>query len=499
MLLKLRNINVFNTTSSLKVFFLYTFLSLFLSINIFAQEIAVKIKVISKNRISVEGNFKTESEALTKLSFLQNYADVTNLANRIENLQTFDNKGDVIEVKKINSGEYLANKKPIGWKYEVKLAPSDKLTDSAHSSWLTENRGLLMLSDLLPRFEKSTFAQVKFELPMEWKIATAETLINQNFSVKDIQNAVFLIGNNFRERTIQIDKTAINFVLADNWQFTDDEALAMTDSILSEHKSVFKEFPTTKIQIILSLFPQENSNPERWRAETRGSTVTIISGAIPFKSQAIQRLHEQLRHELFHLWIPNGLNLSGNYDWFYEGFAIYQALRTGVELNQIRFDDFLNTLSRAYQMEQMMSKTNGFSLLESSEKRWAGADNFIYAKGLAIAFMCDAAMLREKHNLKDVFRQIWNKHRFPNQIQDGNSAIVRILNSFPELRPIVQNFIEGKEKIDWKNELNSVGIEQEQTDFGIQLKVMANPNGRQKDLLDKLGYNQWRKFGQKKK
>jgi hypothetical protein len=56
-------------------------------------------------------------------------------------------------------------------------------------------------------------------------------------------------------------------------------------------------------------------------------------------------------------------------------------------------------------------------------------------------------MLREKHNLKDVFRQIYQKHRFPNQIQDGNSAIVRILNSFSELRPIVQNFIEGKEKI----------------------------------------------------
>ena len=438
MLLKLRNINVFNTTSSLKGFFLYTFLSLFLSINIFAQEIAVKIKVISKNRISVEGNFKNETTSFTKLSFLQNYADVTNLAERVENLQMLDNKGGVIETKKLNSGEYLANQKPNSWKYEVNLTPSTKLTDSAHSSWLTENRGLLMLDDLLPQFGKSAFAQINFELPNSWNIATSETLINQTFSVKDIENAVFLIGNNFRERTIQIDKTAISFVFADNWQFTDEEALAMVDSILTEHKSIFKEFPTVKIQIILSPFPQENSNPERWRAETRGSTVTIISGSLPFKSQAVQRLHEQLRHELFHLWIPNGVNLSGNYDWFYEGFAIYQALRTGVELNQIRFDDFLNTLSRAYQMEQMMSETNSFSLLEASSKRWTGSSNFIYAKGLAVAFLCNIAMLREKRNLKDIFRQLYQKYRFPNQIQDGNTAIVRILNSFPELRPIAK-------------------------------------------------------------
>lgn len=485
-------------TQLLRLFFL-AFISLFLSINIFAQEIAVKIKVISTNRISVEGSFKNETASFTNWSFLQNYADVTNLADRIENLQTFDNKRNVVETKKINSANYLASQKPSSWKYQVNLTPSAKLTDSAHSSWLTENRGLLMLEDLLPQFGKSVFAQISFELPNSWKIATSETSINQTFSVKDIENAVFLIGNDFRERTIQIDKTTISFVFADNWQFTDEEALAMADSILSEHKSIFKEFPTAKIQIILSPFPQENSNPERWRAETRGSTVTIISGSLPFKSQAVQRLHEQLRHELFHLWIPNSVNLSGNYDWFYEGFAIYQALRTGVELNQIRFDDFLNTLSRAYQMEQMMSETNSFSLLEASSKRWTGSSNFIYAKGLAVAFLCDTAMLHEKHNLKDVFRQIYQKHRFPNQIQDGNTAIVRILNSFPELRPIVQKFIEGKEKIDWENELNSVGIEQEKTDFGFQLKVMANPNGRQKDLLDKLGYNQWRKFGQKKK
>ena len=42
--------------------------------------------------------------------------------------------------------------------------------------------------------------------------------------------------------------------------------------------------------------------------------------------------------------IPNDVNLSGNYDWFYEGFALYQSLKLAVGLNRIRFEDFLDTL-----------------------------------------------------------------------------------------------------------------------------------------------------------
>jgi predicted metalloprotease with PDZ domain len=288
----------------------------------------------------------------------------------------------------------------------------------------------------------------------------------------------------------------IRLAIAGNWQFSDAEAVEMTKSIVEEYLKIFDQLPKSLSQIILSPFPQENPNSDRWRAETRGSTVTIVSGVLPYKSQAIQRLHEQLRHEIFHLWLPNSLALSGNYDWFYEGFTIYHALRTGVELNQIRFEDFLNTLGKAYDLSE--EQTN--SLVELSNKRWMGTGNVVYAKGLVVAFLCDAALLQAskgKRNLKNVFRQVYEKHQRPNQIEDGNSAITNILRGFPELKPILENYIAGRAKIDWENDLTALGIEQEKSDFGVQLKVATKLNGRQKDLLDKLGYNQWRKILQK--
>jgi predicted metalloprotease with PDZ domain len=361
-----------------------------------------------------------------------------------------------------------------------------------------------MLNDLLPQSKsaKPVTAKVTIEVPAGWNISTNEMSGNGKnvFDVKHIEKAVFLVGKSWRETSATVDKTNLNLVIAGNdWQFTDDEASAMAGSILQEYRKIFGSIPVSKAKIFLLPFACETSQTDRWRAETRGDTITVVSGIIPLRSQALQRLHEQLRHEIFHLWIPNALNLSGNYDWFFEGFAVYQALRTGVEVNQIRFDDFLNTLARAY---DLAAQNQSAPLIEISNKRWANPGVSVYGKGMIVAFLCDAALLREskgKRSLSDVFREIYQKHRYPNVSQDANSALLAVLKSHAELRAIVSDYIQGTAKIDWQKELNSLGVEVGKNEFGTRLKVSDELNGRQKDLLDKLGYNQWRKLLQKSK
>jgi predicted metalloprotease with PDZ domain len=489
----------------LRIFTLTALVCLVGSLVISAQDIEVRISVASSAlpQIKIEGRILQEKRALRDISFLRQLADVSALGERIENFRAAGKDGKTLEVKKLIDGEFQTTESAGSWQYEVRAGLPQKLTDSAHISWLGPDLGILMLGDLLPRFGPAVSAKVSFELPAGWKIFTAQNAVaERTFYVGDIENAVFLLGKGVREKNFELDKHLASLTISGEWKFSDEEALEMARSILAEHKSIFKEIPQPKTRIILLPFPQVNTDYDRWRAETRGSTVTIISGALPFKSQAVQRLHEQLRHELFHLWIPNGLALSGNYDWFYEGFTIYQALQTGVELGQIRFVDFLNTLGQAYRIERRLSETNNVSLIEASEKRWTSSGNFIYAKGLAVAFLCDLTLLREsrgKRSLKDVFRQVYRKHRSgngpSNQIQDGNTAVLGILKTFPELRAIIQQYLEGKLKLEWQNDLTTAGLELD----GTQIKVMPNPNGRQKDLLDKLGYNQWRKIGQKTK
>lgn len=467
-----------------------------------AQDLEINVKILPSQRIRVEGKFlNPENLKLNReISFLQNYAAVSELGKRIENLELFDEKKTKIGFKKLAAGEFQAENAPSAFAYEVKIDVPDNPASAANVSWLAANQGVLMFNDLLPQWKdgQKISAKIVFEIPNDWKISSSETKSSENvFSVENVEKAIFLIGRNQREKTARIDKTNLNLAIDGEWQFSDAEALEMATAILTEYRKMFGEIPVKQAQILLLPFSR-TFNSDRWQAETRDATVTIISGALPSKREALQRLHEQLRHEIFHLWLPNAVNLSGNYDWFYEGFTVYQALRTGVRLNQISFQDYLNTLGRAFDL----AKNQNVSLVEISNKRWTGTNNSVYARGMIVAFLCDSAMLNQgsgKRSLTEIFQKVYRKYHNAILPTDGNAAILAILKDYSELQLIVKNYIEGAAKIEWRDELNIFGIQIAEDGNATRLKVMPELSGRQKDLLDKLGYNQWRKLLQTKK
>jgi predicted metalloprotease with PDZ domain len=445
-------------------------LNLFFFFSSQAQDLEARIKILSFNPPTavVSGKFLNGKRSD---SFLQTYADAKNLDARIEN-PMFSNSD---------------------FSYRIKLSVPENLTAAAHVSWLWETHGLLMLNDLLPQFPQKASAKIIFELPADWRISTNEKVIGSKaFSVENIETAVFLIGKNWRENKISVDKTVVDFAVSGDWEFTDAEAAKMTGEILTEYQKIFGEIPTQRISVFLLPFPK-NAGFDRWRAETRGSNVTILSSPTIFKNQSAQRLHEQLRHELFHLWIPNGVNLSGDYAWFYEGFAHYAGLRIGVELNRISFNDFLSTLNQAVFLIERRSQS--LSLIEASKNRWNGENSSVYAKGLAVAFLIDVALLRSgSGDVLKIFREIFQKHRLPKSAEDGNTAVLNALESNKELIPIIKNYIRSTEKINWETDLQASGIEVIRPNSGTQLKIKEKAKGREKDLLNKLGYNNWRKL-----
>ena len=181
----------------------------------------------------------------------------------------------------------------------------------------------------------------------------------------------------------------------------------------------------------------------------------------------------------------------------YEGFALYQALRMSIGANRIGFNDMLDTLSRAYEVDNNMQGQRG-SLIEASDSRWAGANTQIYARGMIVAFLCDITMLQNskgKTTVSDVLRRIYTEHAYSIPREDGNTALLRILESYGYLRPITGRYVKGRENIAWRKELDAVGLEEflvTQRGYAIRLKVKDKPTGKQKAFLDKLGYNNWR-------
>ncbi len=461
-----------------------------------AQDFEATVKLDPASGIlQIEGKFLKKNI----LESPKNFA----FARPIKDLTLIDKENRQIVVKKLIEGEYLAESAETAvWNYQIDVKSAENFTAKAHNSWLENEQGILMTGDLLPQFfgknGKKISARIKFDLPENWKIFTSEKRENENaFILENIRKAVFAIGKNWRKREIKLENSVVNLLLTGEWRFSDAQAAEMTREILENYKNLFGGFAGEKAQI--NLVPAENSFG-RWQAETRGDTLTIISGDMPFEKQSVQRLHEQLRHELFHLWIPNNLSLTGNYDWFYEGFTVYQSLRTGLEMNRLSFTDFLETLAQSYNLANFQNQQ--ISLVEASKTRKSGANREVYARGLLAAFLCDVALLqknRGNRDLSEIFREIYQTHRLPNAAQDGNIAVLRILKTRAELRFVIENYIEGTKKIDWTRDLELLGIEEIRENSGVKLRVKDKLNKRQKDLLDKLGYNNWRRLAERSK
>ena len=164
-------------------------------------------------------------------------------------------------------------------------------------------------------------------------------------------------------------------------------------------------------------------------------------------------------------------------------------------MNQIRFDDMLDTLSRAYNID--LARSPRRPLLDASQ---TSGSTEIYARGMLLAFLCDLAMLENskgKNSVDDMLRKLYTAHRPPIQPADANDAIAEILKSYDGVGRLMDEYVNGSRTIDWRPFLSAAGLETDSASPLANLRVQTRLNGRQKAVLDKLGYNSWRKLVRK--
>jgi predicted metalloprotease with PDZ domain len=462
----------------------------------FAQSLEARISVLSLSpaRVKVEG---TRARGATAWTFRNIYASLINLGERIENLSLKDKNGEQVAVRKLAPGEYLAASEAVAYSYEMRLEPPQIVTDAAYASWLTNDRGFLMLGDLLPLATKenagTASADVRFALPSNWKIASIEKKsADGRFETADLEAAVFFIGQDVRQRSERVGAMDLTFIASGDWAFTDDEAAKMAASILKDHAETVGATPRQSAMLMLSPFPRPVS-PERWSAETRGGTVMLLSGRSPSKVAALAQLSTPLTHELFHLWVPNALALKGNYDWFYEGFTMYQAMRAAMRLRLLTFQDYLNALGRAYDIYRSASKdSDKLSLLDASQRRWA-SPALVYNKGMLVAFLYDLTLRQRtggKRTLDDAYRELFRRYQgSATAEEDGNTAALSVLNSQGAMQDFTRRYVESGVMIDLASALAPFGLRAEQMGARTLVAVSGSAGREQRDLLRKFGYN----------
>ncbi len=455
-----------------------------------AQPLDAKIKVLSASppRVRIEGR---RSEAATAWSLRNFYGSAAGLAERVENFALYDESGAVVNVRKLAPGEFTAERPASRFAYEMKLDPPAFVSDSSHVSWLTADSGLLMLADLLPL--PLANAKVELTLPAGWKVATTEEAgAGGTFVVADAERAVFAVGRELRERRGRGGGTAFTLATAGEWAFSDSEAADSAEEILKLHQETAGGAPSKRALLILFPLPQKGAAGNLWNAETRGATVVLASGRLPSKLAARAQLDGAITHELFHLWVPNGLALGGEYGWFYEGFTNYVALRAGMRRGQLTFADYLSTLGRAYDSYKAARGAKESSLLETSQRRWSGGDALVYHKGLLVAFLYDLTLMRKtagKSSLDAVYRELYRRYGRGERREDGDRAVAEILGGTGGMRDFVERYVEGAAEITLPTLLAPVGLEVKPGGARTHVGVADSLEPRQRELLGKLGYN----------
>ncbi|MCU1266627.1 MAG: hypothetical protein JWM21_2945 [Acidobacteria bacterium] len=453
------------------------------------QALRVRLSVVNLNepaRLRVEGDFGSGS---TLWSFRNSYGRIAGLGERIQKLSLADENGTNIPVRQVTVGEFKSDRVARQFTYEVVLDRPANPADAAHISGLNDQYGYLMLADLLPVLPANGI-RVAIKPPPGWSVASSVLPSDGFYDLENPSDGVFFVGHDLKEKRKRVGPTEIVFVTAGEWPFANDKVPEVAARIIRDYGRHTGFEPKGRVVLMLTPFPGSFGS-ERWSAETRGRNVILLLGRNSPPRALLGQLSVVLCHELFHVWVPNGLSLDGDYDWFYEGFTLYQALRCAVRLGFIDFQEYLDTLGRVYDSYLASAERDSLSLIEASQRRWTSGSSLVYDKGMLVAFLYDLKLRessRSHRSLDDVYQELLR--RFPSTAKraEGNESVISALLHLDGDEQFVRSSIQTSGVLSLEKILPAYGIRVTNTRAQKRLVVGEPLTDVQRTLVESLGY-----------
>jgi predicted metalloprotease with PDZ domain len=423
-------------------------------------------------------------------SFRNTYGAAIGLGERVESFAGIAANGQGINVQKLAPGEFRTAEKVKHVTYDVALTEPSRPADMSHVSWLNGERGLLMMADLLPQLQNGTAASAAIEIRMPdgWKVSSNVKNSDGAFIAKQPDKAVFLVATSLIAHRKRIDSTELLVAMSGDWPISGGDVAKLASKMIEEYSKLTGFKLREDAVVTLLPFPGQ-AGAERWTAETRGNNLVLLLGPNAGRGQLLARLGVIFTHEVFHFWVPNSLSLRGDYDWFFEGFTLYQALRTALGLGLIDSREYLATLARVYDSYLLAADRDRFSLIELSERRWTSSSPLVYDKGMLVAFIYDLQLKLTsggKAQFGDTYRELFRSDF--SEARDANEVIISILDHPNGMNQFSAQFIKTASPISLAPLLAAYGIRVERTDFQTHLNIAKDANDSQRRLLRSLGY-----------
>ncbi|HEV8426677.1 MAG TPA: hypothetical protein VGQ41_02110 [Pyrinomonadaceae bacterium] len=439
------------------------------------------ITVLTGGEARIEAHLLSPSRSW---SFRNAYAGVLGIAERVEDFRATTSSEQDAKARKIATGEFRSDLGARKISYKVNVSKPGA-ADVSHVSWIAGDFGLLMLADLLPQHFSSL--SVRFELPPGWSVASSNSGDDSGlYQIAAPEKAVFFVGRSIRRAARDVDGMSLKTLLAGTWPFKDRDVLDSAAKVLKRYSALTGVKLPGGASIMIAPLPVKVGST-KWRAETRGSTVVLLIDPLADFNRWSGQLTVIFTHELFHLWVPNWLKLEGDYDWFFEGFTLYTALQTALQLKVINFQEYLDTLARVY--DSYLSYAGDISLIEASERRWTTTGPLVYDKGMLVAFLYDLKIRKESAGnmtLADRYRELFNGRVAANA--DGNEVIIGVLDSAPRMSGFAKSYVESSARLELEQVLPAYGLTLDSSGKKSELRINRGLSAEQKQLLRSLGY-----------
>jgi hypothetical protein len=325
-------------------------------------------------------------------------------------------------------------------------------------------------------------------VPGGWTVASNVKREGSQFLTDEPESTVFLLGPAVHEKSQQLGANSLSIITSGKWPFSENDAMKIARQIIGEYSRVTRFDLKRNAVLMLVPFPGE-TGPESWSAETRGNDVVLLLGRKASGNRVLSQLGIVLSHELFHLWVPNSLKLVGDYDWFFEGFTLYQALRMDLRLGLISFDDYLETIARVYDSYLSSVDHDRLSLIEASERRWTSPSSLVYEKGMLVAFIYDLTLRRLTEcqaSLEVVYGELFRLSLTGQG--NANEIIIKLLSEQHGLESFAKDYVESAGKISLESQVSAYGIRVQDDGSGTRLIPGRNLNKGQRKLLGCIGY-----------
>ncbi len=293
-------------------------------------------------------------------------------------------------------------------------------------------------------------AQAAFNLPerpAQWQVATtAWARSPRTFELSEHPTAsVFALGP-FEIRDVE-QVPGLQLAIHPRWSVLNESIETLTSRLLQSHRARLGSPGSTTPLALMSPLPQSlgPAGGLRTAGMVRGRSLILYAGANPRIKPDEPQLRESmavfLGHELFHLWVPSGVQVTRELSWLSEGWAMHMGRLAAIDVGWLSEPASVQRLQGAYRRYLDIGGYRAGSLPEASMGSESRRD-LLYLRGELVFRLLERqwALTNTGNFEAELWRALAKAYdgRAPLDAESVRSALASLVD-----RGTVRRYVEG--------------------------------------------------------